>query len=444
MPICLPTSTINSVNMPIYAHGVGPVGELPMSVTTLGLVAAAALMISFAALVSGWQQPQFPEAGSGRSLLTTNSVGGRVGVIVGRTLGVSLLGTALASCFWVADDTLVNIAPRIVFVALWVFVPVGSAFLGDLWRWMSPFEILAGLGDRRSGDGGNKDWNLHAAATLLAGFLWLELAYHRPAGRTPLTVLLLVWTAWSGIGACVNGRDWLRSHDPLAVFVRLVASMSPVHVSDNSLRCRRPLVGLGQIPVQKGVAAVVLVVLGGTSFDGLSRTSWWGDIIGGRTGWNATAFNTVGLLFSMSLVTALFLGCVRWMQRRDGNDDADFEDGFALSLVPVAVGYAIAHYIGMAVFEGQKLFIQMSDPFDRGWNLLGSADGYINYRVVGPTVLAAIQALGIVGGHLAGVIVGHDRALATLRKKDDVTGQLPLVILLASLTAIALILLVEV
>jgi hypothetical protein len=58
--------------------------------------------------------------------------------------------------------------------------------------------------------------------------------------------------------------------------------------------------------------------------------------------------------------------------------------------------------------------------------------------------MAAIQALGIVGGHLAGVMVGHDRALATLRKKEDLTGQLPLVILLASLTAIALILLVDV
>ena len=443
MPICLSTSTINSMVIPNYAHGVGPPGELPMSVTTLGLVAAAALMISFAALVSGWQQPLFPKAGSGSSLLVITSVAGRVGLILGRALGVLLLGTALVSCLWVADDTLVNIAPRIVFVALWVFVPVGSAFLGDLWRWMSPFEILAGLRDRRFSDRGTKEWNLHAAATLLAGFLWLELAYHQPAGRTPLTVLLFVWTAWSGIGACLNGREWLRSHDPLAVFVRLVACMSPLHVSGNSLRFRRPLVGLGQIPVQKGLAAVVLVVLGGTSFDGLSRTSWWSDIIGGRTGWNATVFNTVGLLFSMSLVTALFLGCVRWMQRRDGNDDADFEDGFALSLVPVAVGYAVAHYFGMAVFEGQQLFIQMSDPFDRWWNLFGSADGYINYRVVGPTAMAAIQAFGIIGGHLAGVMVGHDRALATLRKKDDVTGQLPLVILLASLTAIALVLLVE-
>ena len=185
------------------------------------------------------------------------------------------------------------------------------------------------------------------------------------------------------------------------------------------------------------------MVLGGTSFDGLSRTGWWEGIIAARVGWNATLVNTVGLLFSMALVTALFLACVRWMQRRDENQDVDFEDGFALSLVPVAVGYAIAHYIGMAVYEGQQLVIQFSDPLDQGWNLFGTADEYVNYRVIGPTAMATIQALGIVGGHLAGVMVGHDRALATLRKKDDVSGQVPLVVLLASLTAIALVLLVE-
>ena len=96
----------------------------------------------------------------------------------------------------------------------------------------------------------------------------------------------------------------------------------------------------------------------------------------------------------------------------------------------------------MAVFEGQQLLIQLSDPLDRGWNLFGKADDYVDYRVVSPTVMAAIQALGIAGGHLAG-----DRrarpCLATLRRKDDVTGQVPLVVLLASLTAIALVLLVE-
>jgi heme/copper-type cytochrome/quinol oxidase subunit 2 len=155
-------------------------------------------------------------------------------------------------------------------------------------------------------------------------------------------------------------------------------------------------------------------------------------------------FNTMGLLFSVALITALFLGCVRWMQRKDDNDDADFEDGFALSLVPVAVGYAIAHYIGMGVFEGQQLLIQISDPFDRGWNLFGTAGEYVNYRFVGPTLIAVVQALGIVGGHVAGVMVGHDRALATLRRKEDLSGQVPLVLLLASFTAIALILLVEV
>ena len=436
-------STIPLMTESLYAHGVGPPGDLPMSVGTLSLVAAAALIISFAALVSGWREPQFPDAGPGRPFLRVDGPIGKIGMIIGRGLGLCLVGLALVASFVVADDTMVNIAPRIVFVALWVLVPVGSVLFGDLWRWLSPFEILASVRDRRFRPATERDWGLQIAAALLGAFLWLELAYHNPAGRTPLAILLVVWTVWSGLGALLKGRTWLRSYDPLAALVRLIAAMSPVHVANGYLHLRRPLVGLGQVPTQKGLAALVLIVLGGTSFDGLSRTTWWEQIVAGRLGWGATAVNSVGLIFSMALVTALFLACVRWMQRRDGNEDVDFEDGFALSLVPVAVGYAIAHYIGMAVFEGQQLLIQLSDPLDRGWNLFGKADDYVDYRVVSPTVMAAIQALGIAGGHLAGVIVGHDRALATLRRKDDVTGQVPLVVLLASLTAIALVLLVE-
>jgi len=373
-----------------------------MSLNTLALVAAAALLISFAALVSGWRESRFPGATAGRVLLDLGSVIGRGSLILGRIFGTVLVGLAVASCFVVADDTVVNIAPRIVFVALWIFIPVGSAFLGDLWRWMSPFEALADVRGLRLSEDSDNDWSLYPAAALLCGFLWLELAYHRPAGRTPLAVMLIIWSAWSGIGALVKGRGWLRSHDPLAVFCRLVAAISPTHVQDGHLYVRRPLVGLGKIHPQVGLSAG-----------------------GGGGGWGG-----------------FFFGLFR-TGGGGGGGGADFEDGFALSLVPVAVGYAIAHYIGMGVFEGQQLLIQISDPFDRGWNLFGTADEYVNYRLIGPTVIAVVQALGIIGGHVAGVMVGHDRALATLRRKEDLSGQVPLVLLLASLTAIALILLVE-
>ncbi|HAQ42984.1 MAG TPA: hypothetical protein DCQ67_03295, partial [Acidimicrobiaceae bacterium] len=127
------------MNESLYAHGVGPPGDLPMSVSTLSLVAAAALLISFAALVSGWREPQFPEAGPGRPFLRVDGPIGKIGLIIGRGLGLCLVGLALVASFVVADDTMVNIAPRIVFVALWVLVPVGSVLFGDLWRWLSPF-----------------------------------------------------------------------------------------------------------------------------------------------------------------------------------------------------------------------------------------------------------------------------------------------------------------
>ena len=62
-------STIPLMTESLYAHGVGPPGDLPMSVSTLSLVAAAALIISLTALVSGWREPQFPDAGLERPFL---------------------------------------------------------------------------------------------------------------------------------------------------------------------------------------------------------------------------------------------------------------------------------------------------------------------------------------------------------------------------------------
>ena len=200
------------------------------------------------------------------------------------------------------------------------------------------------------------------------------------------------------IGALWGGTEWLRSHDLARRFhparSRYVAGACS---QGSALMVRKPLVGLGQVPIQERARRIGFSGAWWNVFRwAFSRTTWWAQIVGNRAGWNATVYNTIGLLFSMALITALFLGCVRWMQRRDGNTDRDFEDGFALSLVPVALGYAIAHYAGMAIFEGQQLAVQLSDPLDRGWNLIGTADTYVNYRIVGPTVIASIQALGIV------------------------------------------------
>jgi hypothetical protein len=51
------------------------------------------------------------------------------------------------------------------------------------------------------------------------------------------------------------------------------------------------------------------------------------------------------------------------------------------------------------------------------------------------------KVLAIVTGHVRGVIASHDRALKLLPKRDQLTGQLPLLVVMVFYTAAGLCLL---
>ena len=47
--------------------------------------------------------------------------------------------------------------------------------------------------------------------------------------------------------------------------------------------------------------------------------------------------------------------------------------------MPIALVYVAAHYLTFLLFEGQAIVYLASDPFGRGWDLFGTADGAIDY-----------------------------------------------------------------
>jgi hypothetical protein len=55
--------------------------------------------------------------------------------------------------------------------------------------------------------------------------------------------------------------------------------------------------------------------------------------------------------------------------------------------------------------------------------------------------LAVIKVLAVVTGHVLGVISSHDRAIKLLPRRDQLTGQLPLLMVMVAYTATGLYLL---
>ena len=89
------------------------------------------------------------------------------------------------------------------------------------------------------------------------------------------------------------------------------------------------------------------------------------------------------------------------------------------------------------LFEGQLLLISASDPLGQGWNLFRTAEWSVNF-FLSPEVVWYIQLVTIVAGHVAGVVLAHDRALADFGDEVAVRTQYAMLALMVALTSLGL------
>ena len=112
------------------------------------------------------------------------------------------------------------------------------------------------------------------------------------------------------------------------------------------------------------------------------------------------------------------------------------------SLVPIVIGYAVAHYATLLIVEGQRTAINFSDPLGRGWNVFGSAEMGVNSAIFNhPTAIAVIQLSAIVIGHVLGIIVAHEKAISLLPPATALRGQWPMLVVMIAYTSAGLVLL---
>jgi hypothetical protein len=98
-----------------------------------------------------------------------------------------------------------------------------------------------------------------------------------------------------------------------------------------------------------------------------------------------------------------------------------------LPLVPIAFAYLVAHYFSLFVIQGQFIYSLISDPFGRGWDLFGTVDFAPNLAAVSPETVWYVQAAALVVGHVAGLAIAHDRAVALFEsRRDALRSQYPM------------------
>jgi hypothetical protein len=91
------------------------------------------------------------------------------------------------------------------------------------------------------------------------------------------------------------------------------------------------------------------------------------------------------------------------------------------------------------MFQGQTLYGFISDPLGRGSDYFGTADYAINYRFLSTNAIWYFQVAILVIGHVAGLAVAHDKALAVWGKaRAAVQSQIWMLIVMIGFTCLGL------
>ena len=434
----------------VFAHGVGGAQDLPIPAELAIAGAAAALAVSFIVLALAWRNPRYDAATSGRpapawlaSLVDSPYFAGTLRAL-GLVFFLYVVWAALAG-----PDLLVNPTFGVVFVLLWVGLVPASLLFGPFYKAVNPVRTLY-LGFSRL-TGGDPDRGVldlprgvgywPAAAGLFA-FVWLELVYPDANYLTPVVLWFAVYVAVLLVGAALFGTAWFEHADPFEVYSTLVGHLSVFGRRDGgALVLRSPLANLDAVPAGPGLVAVVGVLFGSTAFDSFSDSNVWLRFTQSTT-LNTTLIDTLVLLAFCAVVALSLTLATVLAAPRDGVRRSDLPALFAHSVIPIIVGYMVAHYLTYLVESGQQTLIQLSDPMATGANLLGTADWEVSYWLSShPTFLAVTKVLAVVTGHVLGVIAAHDRAVKLLPKRHQLTGQLPLLFVMVFYTVTGLYLL---
>ena len=359
-------------------------------------------------------------------------------------LRFTLRAIGLLAWLWIVAQGIVGgaSAGEVTTLFLWVYGWVGvaaiSALVGPIWQWLDPFSTLFDTGAWCVRRLGIRPWDLAdypaglgrwPAVVGFAVVVWLELVLE--AGPQVLFIVVVGYTAVTLAMMAQYGRDtWRSNAEVFTVWFRLLGRLAPYALVDETGRVHRRSFASGLLEAGWTMADVVMIALavGSILFDGLSQTEIWFEAFG----FPALPIQTFLLAAFLGVIVIAALAVIRFV-------------GVAATgagLLPIAVGYLIAHYLTYLMIDGQRIVIALSDPFQKGWDLIGTAFWVPTGEWLPPGLVWTVQLAAVVGGHMLGAWGGH--VVAALEAPRGLEGrplivrQVPLAIMMVALTTLTL------
>ncbi len=419
-----------------FAHGLVVRADLPIPEWLFGWAATVVLIISFVALAVLWPRPRLQEdtwrplEGPLAGFLGSAVLQG-ICAAVGALLLLAVIYTGLAG----QQIPTANFAPNFVYVVFWAGLVPASVIFGDVFHAFNPWRAF---GQGFAGVAGalfrgplpeplpypKRLGNWPAAVGILA-FVWLELIADGGSVPRNVAIAAIVYSVITFVGMALYGIEpWISRAEAYSVYFNLFSRISPLERRDGRLGVRRVLSGLAEFEPRPGTVALVAVMIGSVTFDGFSSGALWnGTLVPAlQDFWGILGLGPArtleftfasGLFLCLGLVAGFYrLGVIGAQSVGGGKTVEELSRTFVHSLVPIGVVYVMAHYVSLLVVQGQSMIYLISDPLGQGLNIFGTADIAINYGLVGQTAYWYLQVGFVVLGHVAALMLAHDRALA--------------------------------
>jgi hypothetical protein len=377
------------INSASLNHGVVNVGDLPIPFDIVLNSSALVVLITFVYLKVSWKE----------SIITPRQeVFNDKQNFIGKLFGIIILFLLIAPGIFGNESSKTSVAPLILWVFLWIGVPVLGLLFGDIYSKFNPLNLFSLKSD--------KPESVYFACVLFIGLTWFELVWSRPGNPLNIAVVLIT------LFVCVNLlRYFLKKSlievDPLLLLHYLYSKLK---LFNSKPYFRSLLDNIGNLAKLRGIEYFVLLMIGTVTYDGLRETTFWYNQFGSRT--DDMGFSTMMFLI-MNLGTILFYRFACFFAIKVSGSDLELNhvsNLFGHTMLPIAFAYHVTHYLTLLLFESQTFFYRFNDPIGIGMNILNVQEPTINYFVE-PLVIWGIQVAVTLLGHMLSVVLAHDLAV---------------------------------
>ena len=403
-------------NLEIFHHGIGSVGDLPIPFETVLNVSAWVIILTFVFLKISWK----------KSVLVQKEV-----IVeqrqpwLGKIFGVFILSLLILPGLIGNEEAKTSITPLIIWVFLWIGVPVLGLVFGDIYSKFNPLSIIPSPEKKPS--------TVWFAAALFLGLTWFELVWRKPGNPTHIGIVFILLMLITTGTRIIFSKASIEV-DPLHLLHHLYAKLrftvsKPIY--------KNMLENIANLSNFKGMEYFILLMIGTVTYDGLRGTTFWYNLFGSST--LDITFST----FAFFGINIVIIGSYRfacWFALKVSGEKQDLNNVsllFGHTMLPIAFAYHVTHYLSLLLYESQTILYRLNDPYGIGWNLFGIDDVSINYFLT-PVALWGIQVFVTLAGHMLSVVLAHDLAIKLFGHQQSDKTQYIFLLITVGLTLQAL------